>query len=71
MLLTCCQAEDPTNHRSKLYKRIDMIFSLPRPAHVMDVKLLGNKKRDKTEPPPKGGLWPSDHAALAATLKFK
>jgi len=48
-----------------------MIFSLPRPAHVMDVKLLGNKKRDKTDPPPHGGLWPSDHAALAATLKFR
>jgi endonuclease/exonuclease/phosphatase family metal-dependent hydrolase len=69
--LTCCQAEDLTNGRSELYERIDMIFSLPRPAHVMDVKLLGNKNRDKTEPPPHGGLWPSDHAALAATLKFR
>lgn len=68
---TCCQAEDLTNGRSELYERIDMIFSLPQPSHVMDVKLLGNKKRDKTDPPPHGGLWPSDHAALAATLKFK
>ncbi len=69
--LTCCQAEDLTNGRSELYERIDMIFTLPRPSHVMDVKLLGNKKRDKTDPPPHGGLWPSDHAALAATLQFK
>ncbi|MGZ8375529.1 MAG: endonuclease/exonuclease/phosphatase family protein [Nitrospira sp.] len=69
--LTCCQAEDLTNGRSELYERIDMIFSLPRPSHVMDVKLLGNKKRDKTDRPPHGGLWPSDHAALAATLQFK
>jgi endonuclease/exonuclease/phosphatase family metal-dependent hydrolase len=69
--LTCCQAEDLTNGRSELYERIDMIFSLPRPSHVMDVKLLGSKKRDKTDPPPHGGLWPSDHAALAATLKFR
>lgn len=68
---TCCQAEDLTNGRSELYERIDMIFSLPQPSHVMDVKLLGNKKRDKTDPPPHGGLWPSDHAALAATLKYR
>ena len=69
--LTCCQEEDLTNGRSELYERIDMIFSLTPPSHVMDVKLLGNRKRDKTDPPPHGGLWPSDHAALAATLKFK
>lgn len=69
--LTCCQAEDLTNRRPELEERIDMIFSLPRPSHVMDVKLLGNKKRDKTDRPPHGGLWPSDHAALAATLQFK
>lgn len=69
--LTCCQDEDLTNHRSELEERIDMIFSLPRPSQVVDMKLLGNKKRDKTGPPSQGGLWPSDHAALAATLKFK
>jgi endonuclease/exonuclease/phosphatase family metal-dependent hydrolase len=69
--LTCCQDEDLSNHRSELEERIDMIFSLPKQSHVEDVKLLGNKKRDKTDPPPKGGLWPSDHAALAATLQFK
>lgn len=68
---TCCQAEDLTNGRSELYERIDMIFSIPKPSHVEDVKLLGNKKRDKTDPPPHGGLWPSDHAALAATLKYR
>lgn len=69
--LTCCQDPDLTNGRSELYERIDMIFSLPMPSHVVDMKLLGNKKHDKTDPPPHGGLWPSDHAALAATLKFK
>lgn len=69
--LTCCQDEELENHRSELYERIDMIFSLPKPVHVADMRLLGNKKRDKTDPPPKGGLWPSDHASLAATLKFK
>lgn len=69
--LTCCQEEDLGNRRSELEERIDMIFSLQRPLRVLDMELLGNKKRDKTAPPPKGGLWPSDHAALAATLMFK
>jgi endonuclease/exonuclease/phosphatase family metal-dependent hydrolase len=69
--LTCCQAEDLENRRSELEERIDMIFSLDQPLRVLDMELLGNKKRDKTDPPPKGGLWPSDHAALAATLMFK
>jgi endonuclease/exonuclease/phosphatase family metal-dependent hydrolase len=68
--LTCCQAEDLENRRSELEERIDMIFSLDQP-RVLDMELLGDKKRDKTDPPPKGGLWPSDHAALAATLMFK
>lgn len=69
--LTCCQADDLTNRRPELEERIDMIFSFPKPWHVEGIKLLGAKQRDKTDPPPKGGLWPSDHAALAATLRFK
>jgi hypothetical protein len=48
-----------------------MIFSLPAPSQVLDMKLLGNTMGDKTVPPGNGGLWPSDHAALAAKLKFK
>ncbi|MDH4153808.1 MAG: hypothetical protein OEV01_08505 [Nitrospira sp.] len=68
---TCCQAGDLENHRSELYERIDMIFSHTPPLRVLDMELIGEKKRDKTDPPPKGGLWPSDHAALAATLRFK
>jgi hypothetical protein len=68
--LTCCQAEDLANRRSDLYERIDMIFSFTRPSHVLNMKLLGNTMGDKTRPPGNGGLWPSDHAALAAKLKF-
>jgi len=68
--LTCCQDEDLENRRSELYERIDMIFSLTRPSHVLNMKLLGNKMGDKTRPPGNGGLWPSDHSALAAKLKF-
>jgi endonuclease/exonuclease/phosphatase family metal-dependent hydrolase len=68
--LTCCQAEDLMNRQPALYERIDMIFSLSWPSHVLDMKLLGNTMGDKTRPPGHGGLWPSDHAALAAKLKF-
>jgi endonuclease/exonuclease/phosphatase family metal-dependent hydrolase len=68
--LTCCQAEDLANRRTDLYERIDMIFTLPRPSQVLNMKVLGNKRGDKTRPPGNGGLWPSDHAALAAKLKF-
>jgi hypothetical protein len=67
---SCCQAEDLTNRQSALYERIDMIFSLTRPSHVLDMKLLGNTMGDKTRPPGNGGLWPSDHAAAAAKLQF-
>jgi endonuclease/exonuclease/phosphatase family metal-dependent hydrolase len=68
--LSCCQAEDLANRQSALYERIDLIFSLTRPFHVLDMKLLGNTMGDKTRPPGNGGLWPSDHAAVAAKLKF-
>lgn len=66
---TCCQAEDLRNLRSQLSERIDMIFVLTaRPLHVLEVELIGERVGDKTRPPGHGGLWPSDHAALAARL---
>ncbi|MDH4078418.1 MAG: hypothetical protein OEU68_01225 [Nitrospira sp.] len=68
---SCCQPEDLANPWPEFYERIDMIFSLTRPSHVLNMKLLGNKLGDKTRPPSNGRLWPSDHAALAAKLKFK
>jgi len=68
--LTCCQAEDLANRRTESYERIDMIFSLPKPSHVLNMKLLGNTMGDKTRPPGNGGLWPSDHNGLAAKLKY-
>lgn len=67
---TCCQAVDLSNRRSELYERIDLIWSLRRPARVVDMKLIGNTMGDKTRPPGNGGLWPSDHASLAAKLFF-
>jgi endonuclease/exonuclease/phosphatase family metal-dependent hydrolase len=66
---TCCQAEDLTNHRSELYERIDLIFSLATPKKVKDARLLGESVADKT-PPPGPRLWPSDHASVAARLQY-
>jgi endonuclease/exonuclease/phosphatase family metal-dependent hydrolase len=67
---SCCQAEDLSNRTSALFERIDLIWSLRRPGRVVDMKLLGNTMGDKTRPPGNGGLWPSDHAFVAAKLFF-
>jgi endonuclease/exonuclease/phosphatase family metal-dependent hydrolase len=67
--LSCCQAADLLNRESELYERVDLIFSLT-PPRVVDAELIGDRIGDKTRPPGHGGLWPSDHAALAATLTF-
>lgn len=67
---TCCQAEDLTNRQPSLYERIDLVFSLQRPARVQDMRRLGITQGDRTTPPGRNGLWPSDHAAVAARLQF-
>lgn len=69
--LTCCQVEDLTNRDSVLYERIDVIFSFEQPQRVLNMKVLGATMGDKTRPPGDGGLWPSDHAAVAAKLQFE
>jgi hypothetical protein len=67
--LSCCQDEDLANRHSKLYERIDMVFSLVKPSKVMDARLIGATPESKTWPPGHG-LWPSDHAAVAAELRY-
>jgi len=66
---TCCQAEDLLNKQSQLYERIDLILSWPAPARIKDIRVLGTKQWDKTGPPAPR-LWPSDHAGVAAALRF-
>jgi hypothetical protein len=66
---SCCQAADLANHQSELYERIDIIFSLDMPAKAGDARLLGESIADKTWPPGLG-VWPSDHASVAVTLKY-
>lgn len=71
---SCCQYADLSNHKSDLYERVDLIFSLakapvPPPRKVKDARLLGEVVADKTLP--KGnGLWPSDHASVAARIQY-
>ncbi|NJD30906.1 MAG: hypothetical protein FIB04_03385 [Gammaproteobacteria bacterium] len=66
---SCCQDEYLSNHKSMLYERIDMIFSLKPPKKVFDARLLGDTVASKTSPPGLG-LWPSDHASVAARLQY-
>jgi hypothetical protein len=66
---SCCQDEDLMNRQSRLYERIDMVFPLVRPKMVIDARLIGTTAASKTWPPGHG-LWPSDHAAVAAALKY-
>ena len=68
---TCCQLDDLSNFHSILKERIDVIFSLAFPSSVMRARVLGAKVSDKTWPPRFGQrLWPSDHASVAAELRF-
>lgn len=66
---TCCQWEDLSNVKSDLYERIDLVFSADPPRKVPEAKLLGEAIGDKTLPKGKG-LWPSDHASVAARILY-
>lgn len=61
--LTCCQAGDVLNVHSALDRRIDFVLFrgdlLPLSARV-----VGDDPSDRTP----SGLWPSDHAGVAAAL---
>jgi hypothetical protein len=67
--LSCCQADDLSNHQSRHYERIDLIWSSLVPDKVKQARVLGSTVNFKTRPPGRG-LWPSDHGAVAATLEF-
>jgi endonuclease/exonuclease/phosphatase family metal-dependent hydrolase len=60
---TCCQASDLRNPVSELADRIDLVFTRG-PIAATAVGRLGAEATDRTA----GGLWPSDHAGVSATL---
>lgn len=66
---TCCQDADLLNRKSVLDERIDVIFSLETPWKIVKADVLGARIGDKTSPPGQG-LWPSDHASVAAEFRF-
>ena len=62
---TCCQDEALDNPVSKLSQWIDHIVVRPA-AKVIRSRIVGNRTSDKI-----GGLWPSDHAGVVATIRLK
>jgi len=66
---SCCQDADLANHRSSLYERVDLILALTPPGKALEVRLLGESIADKTSPAALG-VWPSDHASVAARLRY-
>jgi hypothetical protein len=61
--LTCCQHPDLLSDPASYVMRIDYVLSKGSIA-AKDIFLVGNTAVDKTP----SGLWPSDHAGLAAVL---
>ena len=61
--LTCCQAELDNNAVSQLYQRIDLILTHGE-VEGQNIELYGASPATKTP----DGLWPSDHAGVAAQL---
>ncbi len=63
--LTCCQNSDLRNPTSLLEKRIDLIL-FRGDFEVLSAAVVGAAPGDRTP----SGLWPSDHAGVAATLRL-
>ena len=59
--LTCCQNESDNNPVSELYQRIDVILTLGD-IEGRNIALFGADASTRTP----DGLWPSDHAGVAA-----
>jgi len=62
---TCCQAQNLLNPTSLLNERIDLVL-FRGGFGVADISLIGTQQADRTS----SGLWPSDHAGVAATLRL-
>jgi endonuclease/exonuclease/phosphatase family metal-dependent hydrolase len=62
---TCCQAADLLNPVSTLNSRIDLVL-FRGTFDVVSADIVGEDPADRTP----SGLWPSDHAGVAATLRL-
>ena len=63
---TCCQAQFVNNPVSQLSQRIDLILTLGT-IEAQNIAIFGADQADKTP----SGLWPSDHAGVAAQLEVE
>jgi endonuclease/exonuclease/phosphatase family metal-dependent hydrolase len=63
---TCCQLPTLLNPLSLLSTRIDLVLSRGITASL-DAEIFGDEPAERTA----SGLWPSDHAGLAATLRIR
>ena len=61
---TCCESEPDNNPASQLNQRIDLILTLGN-IEAKRIALFGADPNSRLP----DGLWPSDHAGVAATLK--
>jgi endonuclease/exonuclease/phosphatase family metal-dependent hydrolase len=66
---TCCQEADLRNPVSRLFERIDLIFA-KQPVLVEATRIDGRDLKDRTAPIRVERLWPSDHAAVVAQLRY-
>jgi endonuclease/exonuclease/phosphatase family metal-dependent hydrolase len=64
--LTCCQNESDDNPVSELYQRIDVILTLGD-IEGQKIALFGADPSTRTP----DGLWPSDHAGVAASVTIE
>ncbi len=71
--VTCCQDADLRNPASLLFKRIDFVMVRPErhgnrtTLHPLSFAIFGDELSERTV----NGLWPSDHAGLMATMRWK
>lgn len=67
---TSGQTDDLNLPESRLTHRIDYVLYQARGLRATRATVLGEEQRDRTRPLPGApyGLWPSDHAGVAATL---
>lgn len=63
--VTCCQADDLLNTASILETRIDFVL-FRGPVTVLGADVVGDDTTVRTP----SGLWPSDHAGVAAVLYY-
>ncbi|WP_344046226.1 endonuclease/exonuclease/phosphatase family protein [Streptomyces thermoalcalitolerans] len=64
---TARQDPDLRNLPSKLDHRIDYVFYQPSRLSAVAAEVIGDRPNERTP----NGLWPSDHAGLAVTLRLR